>query len=74
VVSKGKGSAHIILEALRVISFKFNELLLCSYAKSATTTADQDGLAMIWNVHLDSRPEFVFRSQVTFKARLIVQT
>lgn len=42
---------------------KFSELVLASYTKNPTAPHDPDGIVQVWNVHLHSRPEFVFHAQ-----------
>lgn len=42
---------------------KFPELLLASYTKNPSAPHDPDGLVQVWNMHLHSRPEYVFHAQ-----------
>ncbi|RPA77882.1 WD40 repeat-like protein [Ascobolus immersus RN42] len=42
---------------------KFPELMLAAYTKNPSAPHDPDGLVQIWNMHLHSRPEFVFHAQ-----------
>ncbi|MCJ1314099.1 hypothetical protein MMC25_007779 [Agyrium rufum] len=46
------------------ISFspKFPELLVASYTKNPSAPQDPSGLLQVWNLHLQSRPEYVFHS------------
>ncbi|CDS03474.1 hypothetical protein LRAMOSA00876 [Lichtheimia ramosa] len=44
-------------------SSKYPELLVSSYNKNPATVNDPDGVALVWNLHLLERPEFVFHSQ-----------
>jgi len=41
-------------------SNKYPELLLTSYTKAANSIHTAPGLALIWNVHMASRPEYTF--------------
>ncbi|KAK2810245.1 hypothetical protein FQN50_003215 [Emmonsiellopsis sp. PD_5] len=41
---------------------KYPELLLASYTNNVTAPHDPNGLVQVWNLHLHSRPEFVFHS------------
>ena len=45
-------------------SSAYPELVLASYNRSALAAGEADGLALVWNVHLQARPEFLFRAQV----------
>ncbi|GAA5827366.1 hypothetical protein JCM11251_003782 [Rhodosporidiobolus azoricus] len=42
---------------------KFPELFVASYNKNPMAVNGPDGMAAIWNLHLQDRPEFVFHSQ-----------
>ncbi|KAF3016227.1 hypothetical protein G7054_g12589 [Neopestalotiopsis clavispora] len=42
---------------------KFSEILLASYTKNPAAPHDPDGVVLVWNPHLHSRPEFVFHAQ-----------
>lgn len=42
---------------------KFPELFAASYNKNPMAANEPDGLACVWNLHLQDRPEFVFHSQ-----------
>ncbi|ORX59582.1 WD40 repeat-like protein [Hesseltinella vesiculosa] len=44
-------------------SSKYPELLVSSYNKNPMAPNDPDGVALVWNLHLLERPEFVFHSQ-----------
>lgn len=39
---------------------KYPELLLASYTKAANSSHSSPGLALIWNAHMPSRPEYTF--------------
>ncbi|KAI3662361.1 hypothetical protein MP638_004885 [Amoeboaphelidium occidentale] len=42
---------------------KYGELCLAAYDKSSQqSNYDSDGVVLVWNVHLQTRPEFVFES------------
>ena len=41
---------------------QFPELLLASYTKNPSAPQDPSGLVQIWNIHLHSRPEYIFHS------------
>lgn len=41
---------------------KFSELVLASYTKSPSAPYDPDGLIMVWNQHMPSRPEYRFQA------------
>ncbi|PGH09612.1 hypothetical protein AJ79_05668 [Helicocarpus griseus UAMH5409] len=41
---------------------KFPELVLASYTNNVTAPHDPNGIVQVWNVHLHSRPEYVFHS------------
>ena len=47
---------------LTILPSQFSELLLASYTKNATAPNDPAGLLQIWNLHLQSRPEYTFHS------------
>jgi dynein intermediate chain, cytosolic len=38
-------------------------LMLAAYTKNPSAPNDPDGLVQIWNMHLHSRPEFIFHAQ-----------
>ncbi|KAI8329292.1 WD40-repeat-containing domain protein [Chlamydoabsidia padenii] len=44
-------------------SSKYPELLVSSYNKNPMAPNEPDGVALVWNLHLLERPEFVFHSQ-----------
>ncbi|KAI9307248.1 WD40-repeat-containing domain protein [Cunninghamella echinulata] len=44
-------------------SSKYSELLVSSYNKNPMAPNEPDGVALVWNLHLLERPEFVFHSQ-----------
>ncbi|KAI7861592.1 WD40-repeat-containing domain protein [Spinellus fusiger] len=44
-------------------SSKYPELLVSSYNKNPMALNEPDGVALVWNLHLLERPEFVFHSQ-----------
>ncbi|KAL1929364.1 hypothetical protein VTP01DRAFT_1502 [Rhizomucor pusillus] len=44
-------------------SYKHPELLVSSYNKNPGALNEPDGVALVWNLHLLERPEFVFHSQ-----------
>ncbi|KAG2224343.1 hypothetical protein INT45_006743 [Circinella minor] len=44
-------------------STKYPELLVSSHNKNPATVNEPDGVALVWNLHLQDRPEFVFHSQ-----------
>lgn len=44
-------------------SSKFPELVLASYTKNPSAPYDPDGLVQVWNMHLHSRPEYIFHAQ-----------
>ncbi|OJD18614.1 hypothetical protein AJ78_01385 [Emergomyces pasteurianus Ep9510] len=41
---------------------KFPELVLASYTNNVTAPHDPNGIVQVWNLHLHSRPEYVFHS------------
>ena len=41
---------------------KFPELLLASYTKNPSAPQDASGLVQVWNMHLHSRPEYIFHA------------
>ncbi|KAG5300955.1 cytoplasmic dynein intermediate chain [Histoplasma ohiense] len=41
---------------------KFPELILASYTNNVTAPHDPNGIVQVWNLHLHSRPEYVFHS------------
>ncbi|KAL9598145.1 MAG: hypothetical protein Q9219_004701 [cf. Caloplaca sp. 3 TL-2023] len=43
-------------------SSRFPELLLASYTKNPSAPADPAGLLQVWNLHLQSRPEYIFHA------------
>ncbi|GAA6028794.1 hypothetical protein JCM8097_007399 [Rhodosporidiobolus ruineniae] len=42
---------------------KFPELFVASYNKNPLAVHEPDGIAAVWNLHLQERPEFVFHAQ-----------
>lgn len=42
---------------------KFSELLLASYTKNPTAPHEPDGLVLVWNTHMQDRPEYIFTAQ-----------
>ncbi|EIE85044.1 hypothetical protein RO3G_09754 [Rhizopus delemar RA 99-880] len=44
-------------------SLKYPELVVSSYNKNPLAPNEPDGIALVWNLHLLDRPEFVFHSQ-----------
>lgn len=42
---------------------KFSELVLASYTKNPTAPHEPDGLVQVWNMQMQSRPEYVFTAQ-----------
>ncbi|KAI5254766.1 cytoplasmic dynein intermediate chain [Aureobasidium subglaciale] len=41
-------------------SVKYPELLLASYTKASNSSQSAPGLALVWNAHMPSQPEYVF--------------
>jgi hypothetical protein len=58
---------------MMVDEIQFPELVLASYTKNPSAPYDPDGLVQVWNMHLHSRPEYIFHAQVcvTLEARNI---
>jgi dynein intermediate chain len=46
---------------------QYPELAVSSYNKNPLAPNEPDGVALVWNLHLLDRPEFVFHSQVKKK-------
>ena len=44
---------------------QFSELFVAAYNKKPLSINEPDGIAAVWNLHLQDRPEYVFQAQVS---------